>query len=60
MANTTFVHGSFQAEQQDAYDGIDLDIRVTEHTQPTITGLIQGSDYLTCKTDSTCDGSDAC
>lgn len=38
---------------------IDLDLRVTEHPA-TQAEQPYRSDYLTCKTDSTCDGSDAC
>ncbi len=37
---------------------LDLDIRVVEH--PAKTQHARMSDYLTCKTDSTCDNSDAC
>jgi hypothetical protein len=38
---------------------LDLDIRVIEH--PSEVSRAAGvSDYLTCKTDSTCDDSNAC
>jgi hypothetical protein len=37
---------------------LDLDIRVVE--RPAKTQHARMSDFLTCKTDSTCDGSDAC
>lgn len=37
---------------------LDLDIRVVE--RPTKTQHARMSDYLTCKTDSTCDDSSAC
>ena len=60
MENTAYMNVSSQAEQQNVHGGIDLDIRVIEHSQPTTDGLVQGSGYLTCKTDSTCDGSNAC
>ncbi|GER89794.1 hypothetical protein KDW_39560 [Dictyobacter vulcani] len=60
MENTTCVHGSSLTEQQDTAGGIDLDIRVTEYIQPATDEMAQGSGYLTCKTDSTCDGSNAC
>lgn len=39
---------------------LDLDIRVVEYPQEMSEGFAGGTDYLTCKTDSTCDGSDAC
>ncbi|GCE29464.1 hypothetical protein KDA_49480 [Dictyobacter alpinus] len=61
MENMTWMDASSQVEQQDAHERIDLDIRIVEHAQPLSDGLVhQGSGYLTCKTDSTCDGSDAC
>lgn len=60
MEKTAFTNIPSLVVQQDTHDCIDLDIRVIEHIQPLIDGLVQGSDYLTCKTDSTCDGSNAC
>jgi hypothetical protein len=40
---------------------IDLDIRVIEHPQSDRPlSSDDDTDWLTCKTDSTCDGSNAC
>lgn len=38
---------------------LDLDIRVVEYPSE-VSRTTGGSDYLTCKTDSTCDDSNAC
>ena len=52
-------HAAASQALAEGEQALDLDIRVVEYPLDT-NSASGGSDYLTCKTDSTCDGSDAC